>query len=786
MVAAGNIRKSKSITATLAVMFLVAAMLLNVGLLVSLNYGGFFAQLRTELNTSNALFMIPDDLMTDEVIPHFEQSAFVQALHHEESLVLSTKILSEGKQRNFAIMFMNMDTPRDFSHWKYLGNPLPPDGMSVYLPDLLRVVSGYQLGDVIRMAYTDANGNERSLDLTVKGYVEDVLFTSEVIYTGVYVPAETYRRLSQTLGDSAVIEHLILFNIDDIANTAKLESEVRDIMGLISSSFNMEASGLMFAGDTDMVEMARCMMASMMSAMMVVFAFIIVFVCLLVVRFRIVNTIEDDMIKIGSLKSAGYTSRQIRSSILIQFGLIAGLGSLLGIAASYLVLPFVSHVFAVQSGLRWEQGFDGVISSAALVLILSIVAVLALVAARHVKKITPVKALRGESTAGKYKRSRIKLDKWTGSLPLAHAMKSVFQNMKQTVMVLLVVIAVAFAGTFGIIMYYNSTVDTTAFAEVPGDEIANVVALMNPQADQSGAFRQIAGMESVRKVQYFDTVRVNVDGFDVPSNIVADCDMIHTRLVYQGRYPEKSGEISVAGLLLERMNKKLGDSVSVTAGEMTEEFVIVGVANGGSLGSPAAVILTADYKRFNPDFVPQELYIYLDKGTNAAEFVEMLERRFDKDVMRAALDFDKGYEEGMASYQGIVAALGLVMLVITLFVITLVLYFMIGSTVVRRKKDLGIQKAVGYTTGQLMKQISMGFAIPTILGVALGCILGAWGTNPLMSLVMREAGVMKSNFIVDPLWIAVFGAATVLFSYFTSLLITMRIRKISAYALVTE
>jgi len=127
-----------------------------------------------------------------------------------------------------------------------------------------------------------------------------------------------------------------------------------------------------------------------------------------------------------------------------------------------------------------------------------------------------------------------------------------------------------------------------------------------------------------------------------------------------------------------------------------------------------------------------------------------------------------------------------VMLVITLLVVALVLYFVISSSVIRKKRDLGIQKAIGFTTFQLMNQISISFTIPIIFGAVAGSLLGAFYTNLLMSVAMRGMGMMKAGFIVDFYWIIAFVIAAILFSYLLSLIITWRIRKISAYELVTE
>jgi putative ABC transport system permease protein len=47
-------------------------------------------------------------------------------------------------------------------------------------------------------------------------------------------------------------------------------------------------------------------------------------------------------------------------------------------------------------------------------------------------------------------------------------------------------------------------------------------------------------------------------------------------------------------------------------------------------------------------------------------------------------------------------------------------------------------------------------------------------------------GIMRANYIITPIWIALFGAGIAIVSYAISMLITYRIRRISAYGLVSE
>jgi putative ABC transport system permease protein len=185
------------------------------------------------------------------------------------------------------------------------------------------------------------------------------------------------------------------------------------------------------------------------------------------------------------------------------------------------------------------------------------------------------------------------------------------------------------------------------------------------------------------------------------------------------------------------------------------------------------------------DFVPSALQVYLNKDVNTNAFIAEMEKTYIDEII-ASVDIEKAMEQGMSSYASIVILIGQVMLAVAGFVIVLVLYFVISSSVIRRRRELGIQKAMGYTTINLMNQISIGFLFPLILGIAAGCVLGAFASNPLIALQMSMMGIMKTNFIADPVWITATGVGMAVLSYAASMFITWRIRKISAYALVTE
>ena len=187
-----------------------------------------------------------------------------------------------------------------------------PDAMSIYVPYIYQLDGGYKLNDKFEMSFKDTK-----ITFTIKGFTEDVFFSSsETGLMGVYLPHDTFEKVSGELGDTYNAT-VIFANLKKI--NKDVETGIRELTKADIVSASTDITSTLFSLDLPLIKLSRVMMASMVSIMIVAFAAIIVAVCLIVVRFRIGNSIEDDMTKIGSLKAIGYTSRQIVFSIVMQF-----------------------------------------------------------------------------------------------------------------------------------------------------------------------------------------------------------------------------------------------------------------------------------------------------------------------------------------------------------------------------------------------------------------------------------------------------------------------------------
>ena len=178
--------------------------------------------------------------------------------------------------------------------------------------------------------------------------------------------------------------------MDDQTQSTKL---LHDFTLKFPQSKDGESTSYIWDIDVEVVKSVNTLIINIVAMILVAFAIIIVLVSLIVIKYRVSNSIEDGMANIGTLKAIGYTSRQILSSMIVQFSLIAFSASVVGIGLSYCLMPFVGSIISALSGLLWTQRFDMVINLVNIFIVVLCVVMVTLFSAFRIRKIQPVAAL---------------------------------------------------------------------------------------------------------------------------------------------------------------------------------------------------------------------------------------------------------------------------------------------------------------------------------------------------------------------------------------------------------
>ena len=139
------------------------------------------------------------------------------------------------------------------------------------------------------------------------------------------------------------------------------------------------------------------MVCNLLVVILAAFAVIVLLVSLLLCRERIQNRIEAEMTDMGVLKALGYTGNGIIAAMMLPYGIVGILTVMFGIGISYILLPVLVSVIQLQAGFWLTIGFDAIGALIVVVLLLGMVFFFTYFAARKIKKLQPIWAIRGIS-----------------------------------------------------------------------------------------------------------------------------------------------------------------------------------------------------------------------------------------------------------------------------------------------------------------------------------------------------------------------------------------------------
>jgi putative ABC transport system permease protein len=332
-------------------------------------------------------------------------------------------------------------------------------------------------------------------------------------------------------------------------------------------------------------------------------------------------------------------------------------------------------------------------------------------------------------------------------------------------------------------MSYNAPRDT--FVKLLQGQIADISASVSPREDANELMEDIVKLDGVTNAIIVDWRSIIYDNQSLQVSIMQDFAQIINNQTYAGRNPEHPNEVVISGMLGEANGRKIGDTITLSLGDRYEEYIITGFFQStNNLGRES--LLTAEgYRLLDPYYKEGTIIISMTGDADVDAFVETLELRYGEKLFNIRND-----REFMAMIIGPITAgihiMSVMFVIVNALIIVFILFLVVRTLIMRRKKELGIQKAIGFTTFQLMNQMALSFVPVAIVGTAIGSFATTLTLNDSVGLLLRSMGIMKVDYIIPMPIIVTAPVLICVLTYAVSMLVSMRIKKISAYALITE
>jgi predicted lysophospholipase L1 biosynthesis ABC-type transport system permease subunit len=246
--------------------------------------------------------------------------------------------------------------------------------------------------------------------------------------------------------------------------------------------------------------------------------------------------------------------------------------------------------------------------------------------------------------------------------------------------------------------------------------------------DFTDAAAQLNSDRSIKAVAIGTVARAQVEGLRVDVLGTESAKGQVTPTVVQGRAPRGPGEILLGTRTLRQIHRKVGDTVSVTAGDARRRMHVVGrgvlseFAGAARLGEGAAVTFDG-LRSLVPGSIRNLMLIRYAPGTDAAATTRRLGRTFSDNIYLPAKPSDLASLERTGGTPLAVGSLLAVMAAATLV-------HALVSSVRRRRHELAILKTIGFMRRQV--SVAVVWQATTIgllalaVGIPLGVAAGRW------------------------------------------------------------
>lgn len=647
----------------------------------------------------------------------------------------------------------------------------------ILLPYYCKTAFGCKTGDDFFLV-----SEEHTYEFQIAGFTEDPLYSSpsNIALYKCYITQAKMEELKRE--ETTFLSYMEckakLKDGEDINKfytdiSTQINEKIPQVESNINYSFNWET---MRSGDV--------MLASIGMGIILVFAVILMVIALIIVRFSIENFCRMNLKNIGILRASGYTSGQLTGSFVMEMLLVSILGGILGLGIGAVMGKFVGNILASIMGLSWHLEFS--VKSAAFVMAVCILVVMlvAWLSSRKYGKIPVLDALREGIVTHNFRKNYFPLEKTRQPLLLGLGMKSIFRAKMKNLGILLIVAVLSLSACIGFGMYQNFVLDNTYLLKLIGIESGNA-AIIGEGLEEMG--KEIEEFPEVEKVLYYSTAGVLISHEHKEISVTCDFwkepELLENEMLIQGRLPEYDNEIVLTTVICRELGIELGDVVYVKGSGEEKDYILVGIDQKINFMGKKGMLTLEGQKRLNGTTMVASLYIHGKEGVSSNELINKLKETYPD---REVVDSEQMIMDSLENIAVVMEAICVVFAVITVFVVGMVVFLLIKSTVVSERKNYGIYKALGFTTRQLCIQTVFSNLPVMFTGALAGALLSDFSAQPMVTACLSIVGIQKCDISVAPLWLVLTVVGITVVAFLVALFTSAGIRKIEPVKLLME
>ncbi len=780
-IARNNLKKKKGDVAILFFLMLLSSLILYVSISVLTNMDHVLEQSHENFHGADFLYIVPE----------IEAAKVTEIIYENEDVAesqtadvwiptggVSYRKSKDAEKKAFSFIFETIEDEKTIG--KLSDNiVLDSDEKTILLPYYLKISNDYAVGEKIYLTI-----GEQEYEFKIGGFVEDPMFANptNISFYYCYLERDT---IQQIIDEQPLMAagHCLNYQVRLKAGADSLDFDDQISVQLtkeIPELGNAQTLGMNWTSMKGGAGIA----AKIAMGIMLVFSILLMMIALIIVRFSVRNFLERNMKNIGVLEATGYTTRQLQASAMLEMVSLAVVASITGVILGIAGSSLIGNIQASIIGISWNQKPDITAAFISIIVVVALVMGITWMVGRIYKKITVLSALRGGIMTHNFRKNYLPFEKSILPVSWTLGIKAILQEKIKNVMVMAIIALLSFSSCVGFFIYENFSKDMSMLMKMSGIEVGT--AWINGE-DLAGAGEQIKGLPSIEQVLFFDinTVRLSHD----EKSASVTCDMwdepekLINEMVVAGRLPRQDNEIVLTTATSEQLGVAVGDVIYVEGSGERLDYIVVGIDQKINEMGRKALMNLAGGTRLNGREQVTSLYLYATEGTS----FEQIKKEVTSILPDLQLtDGEKQTEDSMGSATAGMKAICVIFVTITIGVVIMIVMLLIKNRLAKERKNYGIQKALGFTTPQLVIQTILTNLPVDLFGAVIGAILAKFLMNPLVALSFSFCGIQKCDLQTPAFWLVLDVVGIMIIAMLTAILSASKIHKIEPVMLLQE
>ncbi len=790
-IAKNNMKKQKGDMITFFILIMVSALLLFISLSFLMGTSKVLESSKKSANGSDALIFLAKHNLSEELLEDIIiENEWLDEYEKTKALSGSFEYRKAGSGKKWAkYSFVVCSYDEDRTIQRVTADTKNLSGNDIVLPISLSI--NYCVGDKIELKLED---NEYVF--RVAGFDENIYYCSPMNMGQylVYVSDDMYEELDFENPDN-FLTPLTMFNALYSNKARKSNIDCNTMLNELSEEYKMTAeryvedhpnarlNSLWNWLPADLMMNASMILPLVFVGLLVVFAVIILVIALVITSFSIKNFIMTNMRNTAIMEASGYTVRELTGILVLQLLIVSLLGGIVGCIIGAASIDKVGIMILMMLGLPWNQPLNICVGVGVIFGVCLVAAVITVLLGRDYKKTSVLDALRGGINAHNFRKNFFSFDKTAFPIAITLALKETFGRFKSQIGVIFIAGILTISTMVGFGMLDTYVIDKNGLLSIAGitEEDADVY-------DGNDAVRQsIESMSMVESVNgvvwrsYEYSHGRNKQSFSTKAYL--DTELIKGGSIVEGRWPKYDNEVMFGSTAASTLGVKTGDSVTLKNGNVEENYIVSGICQTmNNMGQMAYMTFDGIYKTGDP--LPYyTLNVIFKEGHTYPEFEKEFKDMYpDMEVE----DFQVAYENSVGVIRIGMEGFAILIAVITVAIVAFVEALIIRTQVTREWRNLGVSKALGFTSGQLIVQTMMSNIPSVLMGVLIGLILAVKSTAKVMMAAMSIFGFRNVQISIRPISYIFTALIIIGVAMGTSAFIGRRIKILEPVKMITE